>query len=120
MRNTLLIAAALLVLLFVGGYMFFVSPKSKFTRVTVEGVSEASLSPDTAVVTLSVVTNGTQALAAQQDNAVRSEAVKKAIETVLGGETFEFSKFRAPVLNADPRQEPSRSLTRSLDGRFFL
>jgi uncharacterized protein len=91
MRNLLLVGAALLVLLGVGGYLMFYSPKAKTTRVTVAGVSEAQLSPDTAVVTLSVVTNGTQALNAQQDNAAKSEAVKKAIEAVLGGGTFEFS-----------------------------
>ena len=86
MRNLLLVGAALLVLLGVGGYLMFYSPKAKTTRVTVAGVSEAQLSPDTAVVTLSVVTNGAQALNAQQDNAAKSEAVKKAIEAVLGCE----------------------------------
>jgi uncharacterized protein YggE len=63
-----------------GAYLLFYSPRAKTTRVTVAGVSEAQLSPDSAVMTLSVVTNGAQALNAQQDNAVRSDAVKRAIE----------------------------------------
>lgn len=91
MRNILVAGAAFLVLLVVGAYLLFYSPKPKTTRVTVAGVSQAQLSPDTAVVTLSVVTNGAQALKAQQDNAAKSEAVKNAIEAVLGGGTFEFS-----------------------------
>src|SRR5688572_25687662 len=96
MRNILLVGAALLVLLGVGAYLLFYSAKAKTTRVTVAGVSEAQLSPDTAVVTLSVVTNGAQALNAQQDNAAKSEAVKKGSTRCSGAERLSSARAVTP------------------------
>lgn len=55
---------------------------SKFTRITVTGDSQAKVSPDTAVITFSVVTQGKQAVEAQQLNAKKSEDVKKAVESI--------------------------------------
>jgi uncharacterized protein YggE len=55
---------------------------SNFTRVTVTGDSQTKVAPDTAVITFSVVTQGKQAVDAQQENARKSEAVKKAVEAV--------------------------------------
>ncbi len=56
--------------------------ENRLTRVTVVGDSEAKVAPDTAVVTFAVVTQGKQAVEAQQENARRSEAVQKAVEAV--------------------------------------
>jgi len=56
--------------------------QDKFTRITVVGDSQSKVSPDTAVITFSVVTQGKQAVEAQQQNAQKSEAVRRAIETI--------------------------------------
>src|SRR5215217_4543005 len=45
----------------------------RVTRVMVAGDSIVQAQPDTAIITVSVVTQNRQALAAQQDNAARSE-----------------------------------------------
>lgn len=55
---------------------------SKYTRVTVVGDSEAKIAPDTAIITFSVITQGSQAISVQQENARRSEAVQKAVEAI--------------------------------------
>lgn len=55
---------------------------NKLTRVTVSGDSQTRVAPDTAVVRFSVVTQNSQALGAQQENARKSETVKTAIESV--------------------------------------
>jgi uncharacterized protein YggE len=54
--------------------------RTHLTRITVVGDSQAKVSPDTALITFSVVTQGNQALDAQQENARKSEAVKQAVE----------------------------------------
>ncbi len=56
--------------------------ENRLTRITVVGDAQAKIAPDTAVITFSVVTQNTQALAAQQENARKSEAVKAAVEAV--------------------------------------
>jgi uncharacterized protein YggE len=54
------------------------------TRVMVTGESDSKASPDTAVVVLSVVTQSTRALDAQQQNARKSDAVMQAVKQVAG------------------------------------
>lgn len=54
------------------------------TRVLVAGDSIIQAQPDTAIVTISVVTQAKQALDAQQQNAVRSDAVVKSLKAVAG------------------------------------
>lgn len=56
--------------------------QNKVTRITVVGDAQTKIAPDTAVITFSVVTQNNQALIAQQDNARKSEAVKKAVEAI--------------------------------------
>ena len=56
--------------------------QNKLTRITVVGDAQTKIAPDTAVMTFSVVTQGKQALDAQQENARKSEAVKKAVEVI--------------------------------------
>jgi uncharacterized protein YggE len=56
----------------------------KVTRVSVSGDSTVQALPDTAIVTLSVVTQATQASEAQQQNAAQTDAVVKALKTAVG------------------------------------
>jgi uncharacterized protein YggE len=75
-----LLGAALI--LFAAALYIYRPGKNNLTRITVVGDSLAKVAPDTAVVTFTVVTQGNQALGAQQENARRSEAVKTAVETL--------------------------------------
>ncbi|HEV7893749.1 MAG TPA: SIMPL domain-containing protein [Pyrinomonadaceae bacterium] len=54
------------------------------TRLMVTGESDSKASPDTAVVVLSVVTQNTRALEAQQQNARKSDAVMQAVKQAAG------------------------------------
>ncbi len=58
----------------------------KLTRITVVGDSQTKIAPDTAVITFSVVTQDKQALNAQQENARKSENVKKAVEEITAND----------------------------------
>ncbi len=85
---------------------FYFPSQQKLTRITVIGDSKAKLSPDTALVTFSVVTQDKQALNAQQENAKKSEAVKKAVEAVVGDAKTE---FKTSGYNLDPEENYSSS-----------
>lgn len=76
--------------------------QNNLTRITVVGESQTKISPDTAVITFSVVTQGKQALDAQQENAKRSEAVRAAVETIAAGAKTE---FRTSDYSLDPEQD---------------
>lgn len=54
------------------------------TRVLVTGDSIVQAQPDTAVVTVAVVTQSATALVAQQENATRTEAVLRAVRAAAG------------------------------------
>src|SRR5438045_6742182 len=54
------------------------------TKVTVAGEATTRVEPDTAVLTVSVITQSAQALNAQQENARKSEAVVAAVKTTAG------------------------------------
>ncbi len=54
------------------------------TRVVVTGDSVVKAQPDTASLTLSVVTQATRALDAQQQNANKTDAVMKALKNAIG------------------------------------
>ena len=56
----------------------------RFTRVLVTGDSIVQAQPDTAVLSIAVVTQGKRALDAQQENATKSEAVIRALKTAAG------------------------------------
>jgi len=56
----------------------------KVTRVSVSGDSTVQAQPDTAIVTLSVVTQARQASEAQQQNAAQTDAVVKALKMAVG------------------------------------
>jgi uncharacterized protein YggE len=58
--------------------------EKRLTRVIVAGDSVVRAQPDTALVTVAVVTQSKQALDAQQENATRSEAVIRALKAAAG------------------------------------
>ncbi|HKO99809.1 MAG TPA: SIMPL domain-containing protein [Pyrinomonadaceae bacterium] len=59
-------------------------PASGNTRVIVSGDSIVQAKPDTAIVTITVVSQAKRAIDAQQDNAVKSDAVAKALKSAAG------------------------------------
>lgn len=64
--------------------LYVYSPsRKKYTRITVAADAQTKTAADTALITFSVVTQNKDALAAQQENAKRSEAVKTAVEAVV-------------------------------------
>ena len=56
----------------------------RVTRVMVGGDSIVQAQPDTAIVTVSVVTQNRQAIAAQQENAAKTDAVMRAVKAAAG------------------------------------
>src|SRR5215218_6954038 len=56
----------------------------RVTRVTVLGDSIVQAQPDTAILTISVVTQGRRAIDAQQENATRTDAVVSALKAAAG------------------------------------
>ncbi len=54
------------------------------TKISVTGDAIVQAQPDTAILTVSVVTQGATALAAQQENANRSDAVIRALKSAAG------------------------------------
>ena len=54
------------------------------TRITVGGDSIVQAQPDTAILTISVVTQARRAIDAQQENATKTEAVIQALKTAAG------------------------------------
>ena len=73
--------AGLLITVLVGGCS---SNTSRVTRVAVTGETSMKAQPDSAVVVLSVITQGAQAFDAQQDNARKSDAVIHALQASAG------------------------------------
>lgn len=80
-RLTLLLAAAALVSL---NASCTEKKESLRTRLMVTGESDSKASPDTAIVVLSIVTQSTRALDAQQQNARKSDAVMQAVKQAAG------------------------------------
>lgn len=56
------------------------------TKVSVVGDAVVQAQPDTAILTISVVTQARRALDAQQDNATKSDAVVKALKNAAGAD----------------------------------
>lgn len=56
----------------------------RVTRVMVDGDSIVQAQPDTAILTISVVTQGRHALEAQQENATKTDAVVRALKAAAG------------------------------------
>ncbi|MBA2378598.1 MAG: SIMPL domain-containing protein [Blastocatellia bacterium] len=97
------IALASLLLLFAAAlYILRPLDEGRLTRVTVMGVAESKVAPDTAEITFSVVTQGTRAIAAQQESARKSEALRTAVEALA-------TDARIEVKTGDYRLQPQYS-----------
>ncbi|MBA2341269.1 MAG: SIMPL domain-containing protein [Pyrinomonadaceae bacterium] len=79
------------------------------TRVLVTGDSIVQAQPDTAVVTVAVVTQSATALVAQQENATRTEAVLRAVRAAAGaGAEIKTSGYNLqPQYNYQQNQPPT-------------
>ena len=73
----------------------------RYTRITVVGDSQTKVAPDTAVITFSVLTQNSQAVNAQQENARKSEAVKQAVEALFPNSKPE---IKTSDYNLNPQQ----------------
>ena len=60
------------------------SDTRRATRITVGGDAIVQAQPDTAILTISVVTQARRALDAQQENATKTDAVVQALKAVAG------------------------------------
>lgn len=60
------------------------SDNRRITRVNVTGDSIVQAQPDTAIVTISVVTQNRRAIDAQQENATKTDAVVRALKAAAG------------------------------------
>src|SRR5262245_2115206 len=60
------------------------SDTRRATRITVGGDSIVQAQPDTAILTISVVTQGRRAIDAQQENATKTDAVIQALKAAAG------------------------------------
>ena len=99
---TILLIAALIIFIFA---LYLYRPaQNNLTRVTVVGEAQSKVAPDTAVIIFSVVTQNSQAVNAQQENARKSEAVKKALETISAEAEIKTSNY-----NLQPEQDYSSS-----------
>ncbi len=60
------------------------TPTTRGTRVSVVGNAVVQAQPDTAIMTISVVTQGRRAIDAQQENATKTDAVVQALKNAAG------------------------------------
>lgn len=106
MNNTVLkvVALAAFLILLAAALFIYRPTHNNYTRITVIGDSQAKVSPDTAIITFSVVTQGKQAVDAQQQNARKSEAVKTAVEAVTADAKAE---IKTSDYNLSPEQDYS-------------
>ena len=78
--------------------------RSHLTRITVVGDSQAKVSPDTALITFSVVTQGKQAFDVQQENARKSESVKQAVQAATKDAKVEV-EIKTSDYSLNPQQD---------------
>ena len=86
LRNTSVIRILFLISLVVSLLLLIGCAKksNRTTKVTVAGEAITRVEPDTAVVSLSVVTQSSHALTAQEENARKSDAVSNAVKAIAG------------------------------------
>jgi len=80
---------AVFLILFASAVYYYLPRPNTNTRVTVMGESQTQVPPDNAVVSFSVVTQHTQAVTAQQENARKIDAVIKALRDAAGDPNLE-------------------------------
>lgn len=84
------------------------APARQRTRVTVSGESVVQAQPDTAVITIAVVTQNASASEAQAENASRSDAVVRAVRAAAGaGAEVKTSGYSLqPQMDYRPNEPP--------------
>lgn len=97
-----IVALALFLILFAAALYIYRPVENRYTRITVVGDAQTKISPDTAIITFSVVTQGKKAVEAQQENARKSAAVKTAVEAVTAGTKTE---IKTSGYNLNPEQD---------------
>jgi uncharacterized protein YggE len=80
---------------------------NNLTRVTVLGESQTKISPDSAVIVFSVVTQNSLAVNAQQENARKSEAVINSIKSLAADAEIKTSDY-----NLQPERDYSGKMPR--------
>src|ERR1700730_4611156 len=75
------------------------------TKVTVAGEAVTRVEPDTAVLSLSVVTQSTQAVTAQQENARKSDAVANTVKAIAGSN----AEIKTSDYTLQPQYDPRDS-----------
>ncbi|HEY0367699.1 MAG TPA: SIMPL domain-containing protein, partial [Pyrinomonadaceae bacterium] len=77
------------------------------SKVAITGDSIVQAQPDTAILTVSVVTQGRTALAAQQENATKSDAVIRALKNAAGaGAEIKTSGYSLQPMRAYKEGQP--------------
>lgn len=100
--NSLLLISTCVALLLVAGC----SKKSNHTtKVTVAGEAVTRVEPDTAMLSLSVVTQSPQAVTAQQENARKSDAVANAVKSIAGAN----AEIKTSDYTLQPQYDPRDS-----------
>jgi uncharacterized protein YggE len=104
MKNNLvkIVLLAIGLVLFAAALYVYRPVRNNLTRVTVMGESQMKVAPDSAVITFSVVTQNTQAVTAQQENARRSEAVINAVKSIAPN-----AEIKTTDYNLQPEQDYS-------------
>ncbi|HEX9960298.1 MAG TPA: SIMPL domain-containing protein [Pyrinomonadaceae bacterium] len=107
MKNNVvkIVLLSMALVLFAAALYVYRPAKNNLTRITVVGDSRTKVAPDIAVVTFSVVTQGAQALNAQQENARKSEAVKQAVEATASADNK--IEVKTSEYNLSPEQNYS-------------
>jgi uncharacterized protein len=70
-----------------------VADSKRLTRVLVTGDSVVNAQPDTAILVISVVTQAKKAIDAQQENAMKSDAVMRAVKAAVAGAEVKTSGY---------------------------
>ena len=106
MKNNVykIVLLSLALALFIVALYIYRPQQNKLTRVTVMGESQTKVAPDSAMIIFSVVTQNSQAINAQQENARKSEAVINAIKTIAQNPEIKTSDY-----NLQPEQDYSSS-----------
>jgi hypothetical protein len=112
MKNNVvkIVLLSLALVLFAAALYVYRPTRNRLTLITVVGDSQTKVAPDTAQVTFSVVTQGNQALGAQQENARKSEAVKTAVEAL--GAAGNKIEVKTSAYNLSPEQDYSGKMPR--------
>ena len=99
-----IVLLSLALALFAAALYVYRPVQNNLTRVLVMGEAQTKAAPDSAVIVFSVVTQNSQAVSAQQENARKSEDVINAIKTIAPSAEIKTSDY-----NLQPEQDYNSS-----------